>query len=354
MSGLSKIKNLFAYEDGDTITPRMGVQIAEGYALQQYYDPNTGNVTQTDFSKVPATLFPQAWSSKLAKVIVPSAVGIQWYYNNISDNAGILDESGRVKAAYQSLFEVATVTQNKMTFPALKIKGNLVNKSLGDFTDKYIYFVGQYNGKPFTCQQLIPVQAAVGEAYTVLLSIEGADGSGDETLSADNDFVKYTAYLQLAGNNVTGATYAFQHLDGGEWKNITNAAGYTEVGTNSLKVFDAAVEGTEIFRVKVTYGGKTFYKTMEVSDVHDPYYIEDGCNILGDSIGSGERATFNPKVYERETGEDVTASQGWTFAYTLIDRRDKSVITDFNVSSLTYDNIQKKGGISVRIEASRQ
>ena len=28
MNNVSKIKTLYAYEDGDTITPRMGVQIA--------------------------------------------------------------------------------------------------------------------------------------------------------------------------------------------------------------------------------------------------------------------------------------------------------------------------------------
>lgn len=353
MERLSKVKHLFAYEDGDTITPRMGVKIDAGYGLQQFYDPNTGEVTETKFTEHPATLFPQAWSSKLAKIIVPSMSGVQWYYNNISDNAGIMDATGKVKGAYQALFELTTVTQNGLTFPALKIKGNLVSKALGDFTDKYIYFVGQYEGKQFTCQQLIPVQAAVGEAYNILLSVEGADGSGDETLSADNDWVKYTAFLQLAGNSINDAAFSFQHLENGAWKNVSNNAGVTEVGKNTLKVYDPAVEGTEIFRVVATYNGKTYYKTMEVSDIHDPLYIEDGCNIVGESINIGETATFNPKVIMRETGEDVTASQGWTFGYTILNSKDSTVITDMTVASLTYDKINEKGGVAVRIGASR-
>lgn len=349
--GLSKIKNLFAYEDGDTITPRMGVQIDSGYGLQQYYDPETGKVTQTDFTKHPATLFPQAYSSKQAKIVVPSTTGQQWYYNNISDNAGILDASGAVKSAYSSLFEVATVTQNGSTYPALKIKGNLI--SSGDYTDKYIYYVGTYNGKQFTCQQLINVQAAAGDAYSILVSIEGADGSGDETLSSDNDWVKYTAYLQLAGNTINDASISFQHLVNGSWVALTNSAGMTEVTANSLKVYDCAVEGTEMYRVVATYQGKTYYSTMEVSDVHDPLYIDEGCNIPGESVETGETVTFSPKVMRREDGVDVTTSEGWTFAYTIINRSDASVITDFDVNSLTYENIKSKGGISVRIEASK-
>ncbi len=353
MATLSKIKTLYAYEDGDTITPRMGVQIASGHGLQQYYDPNTKQVTETDFTRFPATLFPQAYSSKQATIIVPATTGQQWYYNNISDNAGILDENGNVKSAYQDRFEKTSVTMNGKTFPALKIKGNLVSPSLADVTDKWIYYVSQYNGKQFTCSQLIPVQAAVGDAYNILLDIEGADGSGDETLSADNDWVKYTAYLQLAGVTIQDAVISFEHLESGQWVPVTHNVGVTEIVNNSLKLFDTAVEGTELYRAKAVYNNKNYYKTMEPSDIHDPRYIDEGCNIMGDSVKVGETATFNPKVIDRETGDDVTASEGWSFSYTLIKRQDSSIITDITVANLTYANILAKGGIAVRIEANR-
>lgn len=354
MGTLSKIKHLYAYEDGDTITPRMGVQIDAGFGLQQYYDPNTDKVTQTDFTKHPAKLFPQAWSSKLAKVIVPASTGQQWYYNNIADNAGILDETGAVKAAYQNIFAVDSVVMNDQTYPALRIIGNLVDEKIKDFTDKYIYYVGTYNGKQFTCQQLIPVQAAVGDAYSILISVMGADGSGDDTLSADNDWVEYTAYLQLAGVTVNDAVFTFEHLESGVWKKVTTNAGVVEVAKNTLKLYDAAIEGTEMYRCVATYNSKTYYKTMEPSDIHDPRYIEDGCNIAGDSVKSGEKVTFNPKVYLRETGEDVTSKEGWTFGYTLIKRQDATVITDMTIDGLDYESISSKGGISVRIEATAQ
>lgn len=352
MGVLSKIKNLYAYEDGDVITPRMGVQIANGFGLHQYYDPDTKNVINTDFSDHPATLFPQPYSSKMARVVVPSSGG-QWYYNNIADNTGILDSDGEVKTAFEDLFETTTVNVNGNVFPALKIIGNLVDATRNDFTDKYIYYVGAYNGKQFTCQQMIPVQAAVENAYTVLLSVEGADGSGDETLSNDNDWIKYTAYLQISGETQPGATYTFQHLVNNSWVNVTNQSGLTEVGTNSLKLFDAAVEGTELYRVKVVYNNKTYYKTMEPTDEHDPYYIDDGCSILGDSVKPGDSISFNPKVRNRTDGTDVTTRDGWTFAYTLVKRIDGTTISGLNVSGLTYDVINQYGGVSVRIEATK-
>ena len=157
---LTKVKTLYAYEDGDTITPRMGVQIAAGHGLTQYYDPATKQVTETDFSSYPPVLFPQAWSSKLASIVVPAS-GYQWYYNNISDNAGILDSNGNVKPAYSSLFEVTTVTLNNKTFPALRIKGNLVSAQQVDLTD---FSVGQ--GYPFHAAEKSPdAPAAVGPGH---------------------------------------------------------------------------------------------------------------------------------------------------------------------------------------------
>lgn len=357
MNSISKIKHLYAYEDGDSITPRMGVQIDAGFGLHQFYDGDTGNVTQTDFTEHPATLFPQAWSSKKAKVIVPSTTGQQWYYNNISDNAGILNANGTVKADYAALFETTTVTVNGSTFPALKIKGNLVNPETKDYTDKYIYYVGTYEGKQFTCQQLIPVRAAAKDTLYLVIQARGADGiMGDDVLSDSNDFVEYTAYLQQAGNNVAGAAFEFQHMEDGAWKTVANNNGVCEVGTNTLKLYDAAVEGTDLYRCVATYNGNKYYATMEPSDEHDPYYIVDGCNINGDTVEQGQTVTFNPKVYNRHydtEDEDVTTKEGWTFSYTLIKRQDGSVITDLNVTGLTYDNISAKGGISVRIQASR-
>lgn len=349
---ITAIKNLFSFEDGDHITPAMGVDIDDGYGLHQYYNPTTGNVEQTDFAQHPALLYPQGYSTKLGRIVVPSQTGYQWYYNNISDNSGILDSSGNVKSAYSSLFEKATKTLNGSTFPALRIKGNLVSAQLNDYTDKYIYFVGQYQGRQYTCQQQIPIHASAGDVYDLILSVTGEDGTGDNVLSNDNDWVEYSAYLQLSGSPVSGASYAFQRLVNGAWQNIQGTQGLVEIPSNSnkIKIYQAYVEGVETFRVCATLGTKTYYKTFEVTDIHDPLYIDDGCNINGDFVKPGETATFNPKVLRRDNGQEET---GFTFSYILIKRSDNSVITDLTVAQLTYDNINLKGGIAVRISASR-
>ena len=348
MNSLSAIHNLYAYEDGDTITPGMGVQIDAGYGLHQYFNPTTKKVVATDFTEHPALLYPQAYSSKQGKIIVPETVGQQWYYNNISSEGAII-EDGAVKDKWASIFELTTVQSNGSTFPALKIKGNLASEN--DYTDKYIYYSSTSRGKAFTCQQLIPIQAAVGENYKVLISVMGENGAGDNVLSNDNDWIKYTAYLQLAGQTVSsGVTYSFQRLINGAWQTVKNVDGLTEISGNTFKVYNAAVEGVEEFRCVATYNSKEYMEVFQATDIHDPFYIEDGCNITGDAVKPGETATFNPKVYDRSTGE---VSTGWTFSYTLLRRVDGSVITDITVKSLTYENIDRYGGINVRIEARR-
>jgi hypothetical protein len=344
----SAIKRLYAYEDGDTITPAMGVSIDTGYGLVQYWNPTTKAVVNTDFSVHNATLYPQPYSSQKGAIVIPETEGQQWYYNNISDEGAIL-ENGAVKSKFADRFSIGTKQVNGKTFPCLVIIGNLATED--DHTDKYIYYSSTYDGKAFTCQQLIPIQSSVGDAYSVLISIEGEDGSGDNVLSNDNDWVKATANLQLVGQNVTGAmSIVFQKLVGSTWQDISNVSGLSEIGTNTCKLYNAAVEGVEMIRAKITYGGKDYYGFYEVSDVHDPYYIDVGCNIAGDAVKSGETATFTPVVYDRSSGE---VSTGWTFTYTLTKKTDGSVITDFDETALTYDNIKSVGGVIVRIEATK-
>lgn len=344
------IKNLYAYEDGDTVTPDMGLQIADGHGLQQYYDPTTFAVKETDFSQFPAVLFPQAYSSKLGRIIVPETEGQQWYYNNITDAAGILDSQGNVKTAFQDRFEKTTVTLNGATFPALRIKGNLVGPTRTDVTDKRIYYVSSYRGMQITCQKTIPIMSSVGDAYDVLLSCVGQNGSGDNVLSSDNDWVQFSSYLQLAGSTVQGATAQFQRLVNGAWQNLTNQTGVCEISGNVIKLFDAAVNGSEMFRCVMTYSGKTYQKTFEVTDIHDPLYVVDGCSILGDTIAPGERATFSPKVYRRDNGEEVS---GFSFSYVITKRSDGTVVTDFDITAVTYDNVVSVDGVLIRTHAHK-
>lgn len=348
MSKVNGIKHLYAFQDGDTITPGMGVVIDAGYGLQQYYNPATKEVIATDFTKHPAILFPQAYSSKMGSMIVPETVGQQWYYNNISTEGAIL-EDGKVKDKFKNLFEVTTVSQNGKTYPALKIKGNLVSAT--DWTDKYIYYSSSYNGSSFTCQQVIPIKASAGQSFDVLISFLGADGAGDNVLSADNDWVEVTAMLQEAGMTVaTGVTYKFQILAGTAWSDVATVPGVIEVNGNVIKFYESAVDGVEVFRAVATMNGTDYYETFEVTDVHDPYIIDDGCSHPSGAVKVNEKVTFAPAVYERSSGKEST---GWAFKYEIVSATDGQPCSDLNNLNLTYQNINKYGGVTVRIEATK-
>lgn len=348
MSRVNGIKHLYAFQDGDTITPGMGVVIDAGYGLQQYYNPATKEVIATDFTKHSPVLFPQAYSSKAGSMIVPEAVGQQWYYNNISSEGAIL-ENGAVKDKFKDLFEVTSVSQNGKTFPALKIKGNLVSET--DWTDKYIYYSSSYKGSSFTCQQVIYIKASAGQSFDVLVSFLGADGAGDNVLSADNDWVEVTANLQEAGVTVaSGVTYKFQKLVSQRWNDVVSVPGMIEVTGNVIKFYENAIDGVEVFRAVATQNGTSYYGTFELTDVHDPYIIDDGCSHPSGGVRKGEKVTFAPAVYERSSGKEST---GWAFSYDIMSATDGMPCEDLNATNLTYDNINKYGGVTVRIEASK-
>lgn len=349
-SVFTAIDHLYAYEDGDTITPGMGVKWVNGetgYGLQQYFDETAGKVVATDFGDHPVLLFPQPYSTKMGSIVVPETAGQQWYYNNISDEGGIL-EDGAVKEAYRDRFEIATVEMNGKTFPALKIKANLATAA--DHTDKYIYYSSSYGGKQFVCSQVIPMQATSGDSLKVYIGVSGPDSSGDNVISNDTDYVKFTANLQRAGVPITDKfTCEWQRWENGAYAKITSVEKMLVVSDNTLTAYDAGVEGQELFRVKITYNGQEYYGTCEATDEHDPYYIEMGRSKATRDVGPGETVTYSPRVYDRSTGE---VSTGWTFTFSFTDK-DGNAITDLTEKTLTYDNIKKNGSVAVRCEARK-
>lgn len=345
------IDHLYAYDDGDTITPGMGIKWVNGetgYGLQQYFNETTGKVVATDFSDHPVLLFPQPYSTSMGAIVKPETEGQQWYYGNISSDGGIL-EDGKVKEAYQDRFETAEVEMNGMKFPALKIKGNLATAE--NHTDKYIYYQSSYNGKAFVCDQLIPMQATAGDSIQVLISVNGESGSGDNVLSNDQDWIKFTAYLQRSGVPITETmTYEWQRMVSGAWTKFSSVEKILETADNTLTAYNAGVDGMEMFRCKITYNGKEYYGTCEATDIHDPFYVEPGRSKATREVAPGETITYSPRVYDRSTGE---VSSGWTFTYSFTDYQGE-VVTDLTKDTLTYDNLKKKGGsIAVRIEARR-
>lgn len=354
---LSRIRNLYAYSDGDHIDARMGVQIDADYGLTQYWDLSQKKVVNTDFTQHPPTLYPFPYSSKKGQYVLPESQGQQWYYNNPeTETAGILDASGDVKAAYKSLFQKTTVVIGTVTYPALKIIGNLAKE--GDLTDKHIYYKSTYNGKPFTCSQLIPIQSTVGDATDILLSLTTQDGSGSNVLSNTNNWVQVAAVLQRAGASITsGVTYQWQRLVNGSWTNVTNQLGVIEVvDSATIKVYNPGVDSEEIFRVAVTYNGNTQYKTQQLTDTADTYYIYEGCSQAGDAVEEGVNVSFRPVVYDRSQNTPDT-KYTWKFSFQLL-----NLVTGATVGSTSttipfvvpYTTIEEQTGVSVVISATNE
>lgn len=351
MDIITAIDHIYTFEDGDTLTPGMGVSWVggeTGLGLWQYWNPSTKKVIATDFSEHPVLLFPQPYSTRKGNMVVPEATGQQWYYGNITEEGGILQD-GKVKTKWASIFEVTTIEVNGMTFPTLKIKGNLATES--DHTDKYIYYKSSYQSRSFVCSKLIPIQEGVGDNYVPIITVLGENKvSGDNVLSNDNDFSILTASLQHNGIAVTGdVDFKWQHNDAGVWKDLTSVEAFQTINNNVLTVYDRGVNGAEWFRCVITYQSKEYYVAQDVLDTHDPFYIELGRNIPTQSVKEGETVTYNPKVYDRSTGE---ISTGWTFIFSFTDNNGQE-IADLTEKNLTYDNINKYGGIATKIEARR-
>ena len=106
---------------------------------------------------------------------------------------------------------------------------------------------------------------------------------------------------------------------------------------------------SELFRCLAKYNSQTYVGTAEATDIHDPFYIDIGRSIPTQGVNVGQTVTYNPKVYERSTGE---LSTGWTFIFSFTDN-DGNTVTDVTEKTLTYDNITRHNGIAVRIEARK-
>lgn len=334
-------RDLYAYADGDCITPSMGVSIDAGYSLAQYWNTTEGKIVNTDFTKHNAKLYPHGYSSLEGKVIVPESGS--WHIGSPTSTALAFDSSGKcTTSGYTDKFKVTTIVVNSTTLPCLVICGNLASAT--DLTTKHIYYVGEYNGMKFTCHEEILVQVAMADAYDIIISKAGDSGEGDTVITNDDDWVQLTPYLIRGGANVVGATYKWEQLINGVWTAITNRASYTELGSNGvLKIFEAAVNGLEYFRVTATLGTTVVRKVVDIADTHDPYYLDDGCSTSA-GVKAGESVTFSPKVYVRSTNLPDT-DHSWSFAFTVTDSQSGDVLMTANTSlRLSYDQIKNYGG----------
>ena len=67
------------------------------------------------------------------------------------------------------------------------------------------------------------------------------------------------------------------------------------------------------------------------------------------AVAVGATVTYAPKVYRRDDG---SLSTGWTFRFAFTDSKGNA-LEDITEKTLTYDNILRYDGISVRVEAQK-
>lgn len=349
IENIYQVRDIYAYADGDCILPAMGVSIDSGYSLTQYWDPEQKKVINTDFTVHNAKLFPQAYSTNAVDIIVPDSAA--WYIDSTTGQPLQFDGSGNcITTGYSGIFKKSTIVANGKAQPCLVICGNLAKES--SLTNKMIYFVGTYDGRSFVCQQEISVVMATSNSYDVIVSCEGDNKvSGDNIITNENDFVKFTPYLLRGGVTVTGATFTWEQLKEGTWQTINNTSQLTEIDSNGcLKVYAAAVYGVEYFRVTAKLSGTSadVKKVVSVSDTHDPYYLLDGCSTAGE-VKNGETAVFSPQVFERTTNQPDTFHD-WKFQFTVTDSTTGDVLLTANTTlSLSYQQIRGYGG-KIRVQ----
>lgn len=353
---ISAIDTLEAILDGDTIVPGMSFVLPAGVGTTQYYNPSTKACTP-DYSKESnqIILYPTNYSSTNGKFLVPDSGTEQWYYDNPeSANAAILEAAGGdVAETWSGLFQKTSYTVNNQTFPALKVIGNLA--SADSLNDIKIFCKAKYNGMEVLCNGLIGIKETVGSLFDILINCVNEEGANDTVIDNDSEYLVLTADFQDAGVSVspTGA-YSWKKATAEGLVDVTHVAGVTEISNSNktLKLYDGAVEGTEEYFCKVVHNGVDYLKGIQVSDTHDPYYIQIGRSTQSNMIKRGESVTYVPAVLARSNRAIQT---GWNFSFLVLDnqginKKDASGVASFTV---TGEEVFANNGTNVHIIATK-
>lgn len=357
---ISAIDTLQAVVDGDTIVPGMNFVLPAGVGRTLYFNPSTRQFTPNyaDLS-TKIKIYPHNYSSGTGRFLVPDAGTYQWYLNapNVSQMAILSTPGGStVRPEFSSIFRATTVTLTGQTFPALELIGCPADAS--DLNDVTLYFVGKFGGIDVTSHGEFPVRESVGDIFEVIINSMSGDGSGntidgDTVIDNDAEWLQLTASLANRGVSVADGTYTWWKATASGLQQVTHQAGITEI-TNSgktLKLYDGAVEGTEEYFAKVRYNNNDYMGGIQVSDTHDPFYINIGRSQASNLVKDGDTVTYSPAVLKREGNAVQT---GWTFAFVLRDN-DKNVIRSATATifSVTHTELKQHGELTTHITATK-
>lgn len=339
MSTISAIDTLEAIVDGDTIVPGMSYSSPKGVGLIQFYNPQTNEVSPK-FKNNNITFYPTCYSSNQGRYLAPDSGTEQWYFGNPDVEANeILIAAGAttVKSAYADKFKVGTYTSSGVTYPALVLIGELADKE--NRSDVSLYFKAEFNGIAVTAHAEITIKTTVGDNVDILIQCNSVDSNGnvqdqDTVLDFDGESLLLTAYLLNNGDmRELDTGWVWYRMVDGALKKVENVSGVTELSENTLRLYDAAIEGTEEYFAEYTSDdGQKYRAGIQVSDIHDPYYIAIGRSTNSNLIRQTDTVLYTPHVINRSTGI-VEAESNWTFDFTLLDTKGNPIDQDRTVSS---------------------
>lgn len=357
---ISAIDTLQAVVDGDTIVPGMNFVLPIGVGRTLYYNPSTHRFSP-DYADLSTKIkiYPHNYSSGTGMFLEPDAGNYQWYLNtpNVA-SAAILTQAGgsTVVDKYKGIFRATTVTLTGQTFPALELIGCPANGD--DLNDVTIYFVGKFGGIDVTCHGEFPVRESVGDIFEVIINSMSGDGSGntidgDTVIDNDAEWLQLTASLANRGTSVGDGTYTWWRVTSSGMQQVTHQAGITEIsnGGKTLKLYDGAVEGTEEYFAKVVYKSNTYWGGIQVSDTHDPFYINIGRSQASSLVKDGDTVTYTPTVLKRAGN---VLQSGWTFSFVLRDNA-KNVVRSATAAtfSVTHAELKQHGELTTHITATK-
>lgn len=357
---ISAIDTLQAIVDGDTIVPGMNFVLPTGIGRTLYYNPSTHAFTP-DYADLSTKIkvYPHNYSSGTGRFLVPDAGQYQWYLNapGVASAAILTSQGGStVVEKFRSIFRATTVTLTGQTFPALELIGCPADAN--DLNDVTLYFVGKFGGIEVTSHGEFPVRESVGDIFEVIINSVSGDGSGhtidgDTVIDNDAEWLQLTASLANRGVSVLEGTYTWWRVTASGMQQVTHQAGITEISNNgkTLKLYDGAVEGTEEYFAKVVYNNNNYWGGIQVSDTHDPYFINIGRSQASNLVKDGDTVTYTPTVLKREGNVVQT---GWTFTFTLRDN-DKNVIRSATAAtfSVTHAELLQYGELTTHITANK-
>lgn len=353
MKNISAIDALEAIVDGDTIVPGMNFVLPSGVGTTQYYNPSTGKCTP-HYPDTPLVLYPYCYSSSTGKFIVPSSEKMMWYLNDPDSLSSqiLVTKGGSIAEKYEDRFELTTYTVNNQTFPALKIKGNLASAT--NLNNVVIYFKSTFNDLEVTCHGDISVKESVGDMFDILINCVNESGISDTVIDNNSEYLVLSASLQNCGADVSASgSWSWMRATPSGLVAVSHVPGVSELGAEgkTLKLYDAAIEGTEEYFACVTHNGADYKKGIQVCDTHDPYYINVGRSQSGNLVKQSDTVTYTPQVLARSTR---AVQSGWSFSF-VARGNDGGVIRSSSGSTFSVEGaeVHEYGGLNIHISASK-